>query len=263
MPVLRLTEIHAAHVGRIVQLWAEGPSSNDPDAAAFEPMVVAVCRDRKKRTVERVMVARVPEERVEAARVVGQTAAEDGLRPFAVTQATETWLAPDDGGGAPSERSDRREALAVSTAQADGRSLTTVVEIERSAGGEPALGGVLVDAEGGFEAALAAEVFATYRRVNNGYGGGVLVAPDRGPAGPRWFLGREDRPRTRPVARERGTSGTPTRDLAEVRALAARRRSLGCRLAGQHEDHQDGQECNGDEGDGPELTCGGLGRFGA
>ena len=172
MAVLHLSEIHAAHFEWITRLWAEGPSSDDPEAAAFKPTLVAVCRDRKKRTVERVMVARVPEERVEAARVTGQTAARDGLKPFAVTQATETWLAPDDGGGAPSGRADRREALAISTAQADGRSLTTVVEIERSAGGEAALGGVLVEAEGGFEAALVAEVFASYRQVNNGYGGG-------------------------------------------------------------------------------------------
>ena len=180
MPVLRLSEIHAAHVERIATLWAEGPSSDEAEDAAFMPMLVAVCRDRKKRTVERVMVARVPEERVEAARVVGRTAARDGLKPFAVTQAMETWLAPDDGGGAPSARVDRREALAISTAQADGRSLTTVIEIERSVGGESALGTVLVEAESGYEAALSAEAFAAYRSDNNGYGGGVFVAPDRG-----------------------------------------------------------------------------------
>ena len=172
MAVLHLSDIHAAHVERITRLWAEGPSSDDAAEATFAPMLVAVCRDRKKRTVERVMVARVPEERVEAARVVGRTAARDGLKPFAVTQATETWLAPDDGGGAPSERDDRREALAISTAQADGRSLTTVVEIARSVGGESALGTVLVEAESGYEATLSAETFASYRSDNNGYGGG-------------------------------------------------------------------------------------------
>ena len=172
MAVLHLSEIHAAHVERITRLWAEGPSSDDAAEASFAPMLVAVCRDRKKRTVERVMVARVPDERVEAARVVGRTAARDGLKPFAVTQATETWLAPDDGGGAPSERADRREALAVSTAQADGRSLTTVIEIERSVGGESALGTMLVERESGYEAALAAETFAAYRSDNNGHGGG-------------------------------------------------------------------------------------------
>ena len=202
MPVLRLSEIHAAHVEHITATWTKGPMSDEAEVAAFMPMLVAVCRDRKKRTVERVMVARVPEERVEAARAVGETAARDGLKPFAVTQATETWLAPDDGGGAPSGRADRREALAVSTAQADGRSLTTVVEIERSAGGESALGGVLVETEGGFEAALSAEVFMSYRQVNNGYGGGVFVAPDRDIECRRWLQTRVGRTHGRCVAQE-------------------------------------------------------------
>ena len=154
MAVLRLSDIHAAHVERIAQLWVESPSTNEPDDPAFKPMLVAVCRDRKKRTVERVMVAPTAEARVEAARELGRTVARDGLKPFAVTQASETWLAPDDGGRAPSGRADRREALAISTAQADGRSLTTVVEIERSVGGESALGTVLVEVESGYEAAL-------------------------------------------------------------------------------------------------------------
>ena len=180
MPVLRLSEIHAAHVERIARTWAEGPSSDEPEAAAFAPMLVAVCRDRKKRTAERVMVAPTPEARVEVARELGRTVARDGLKPFAVTQATETWLAPDDGGGAPSERADRREALAIATAQADGRSLTTVIDIERSVGGESALGSVLVEAESGYEAALAAEAFAAYRLNNNGYGGGTRSSGSRG-----------------------------------------------------------------------------------
>lgn len=180
MPVLRLSEIHAAHVERIARTWAGGPSLDEPDTAEFKPMLVAVCRERKKRTVERVMVAPTPEDRVEAARELGRTVGRDGLKPFAVTQATETWLAPDDGGGAPSERSDRREALAVSTAQADGRSLTTVIEIERSVGGESALGTVLMEGESGYEAALAVEAFAAYRLNNNGYGGGIRSSGSRG-----------------------------------------------------------------------------------
>lgn len=171
MAVLHLSEIHVAHVEQIARAWAEGPSSDEPEEAMFKPMLVAVCRDRKKRTVERVMVAPTPEARVAAAEELGRTVARDGLKPFAVTQATETWLAPDDGGGAPSGRDDRREALAISTAQADGRSLTTVVEIERSVGGESALGTVLVEVESGYEAALSAETFASYRSDNNGYGG--------------------------------------------------------------------------------------------
>ena len=171
MAVLHLSEIHAAHVERIARLWAEGPASDEPEDAAFMPMLVAVCRNRKKQTVERVMVAPTPEARVDAAEELGRTVSRDGLKPFAVTQAMETWLAPDDGGGAPSGRDDRREALAFSTAQADGRSLTTVIEIERSVGGESALGSVLVDAESEYEAALAAGAFASYRSANNGYGG--------------------------------------------------------------------------------------------
>ena len=173
MAVLHLATIHAAHVERIATLWAEGPASDEPNTAEFKPMLVAVCRDRKKRTVERVTVAPTPEARVNAATELGRTVSRDGLKPFAVTQATETWLAPDDGGGAPSERDDRREALAVSTAQADGRSLTTVIEIERSVGGESALGTVLVERESGYEAALAAETFSAYRSDNNGYEGGI------------------------------------------------------------------------------------------
>jgi len=179
MAVLHLSEIHATHVERIARLWTEGPASDEPEDAAFMPMLVAVCRDRKKRTVERVMVAPTPEARVDAAEELGRTVSRDGLKPFAVTQATETWLAPDDGGGAPSERVDRREALAVSTAQADGRSLTTVVEIERSVGGESALGTALVERESGYEAALAAEMFAAYRSDNNDYGGGIRSSRPR------------------------------------------------------------------------------------
>lgn len=134
-------------------------------------MLVAVCRDRKKRTVERVMVAPTVADRVEAARELGRTVARDGLKPFAVTQATEAWLAADDGGGVPSERPDRREALAIATAQADGRSLATVREVVRSEGGEAALGEVLMDGEAGYEVALSAETFASYRAINNGWGG--------------------------------------------------------------------------------------------
>ena len=68
-----------------------------PRTAEFKPMLVAVCRDRKKRTVERVMVAPTPEARVEAAEELGRTVARDGLKPFAVTQATEAWMGADDG----------------------------------------------------------------------------------------------------------------------------------------------------------------------
>ena len=46
MAVLHLSEIHAAHVERIVRLWAEGPASDEPEDATF--MLVAVCRDREK-----------------------------------------------------------------------------------------------------------------------------------------------------------------------------------------------------------------------
>ena len=222
MAVLHLSEIHAAHVERIAKLWAEGPSSDDPQDTAFMPMLVAVCRDRKKRTVERVMVARVPEERVEAARVVGRTAARDGLKPFAVTQAMETWLAPDDGGGAPLERADRQEALAVSTAQADGRLLTTVVEIGRSVGGESALGAALVDAESGFETALSAEVFASYRSDNNGYGGGgVFVASDRGRRARQSdrYTGRIESARCSFVARSSRQRETSSRSKWSPRAV--------------------------------------------
>ena len=59
----------------------------------------------------------------------------------------------------------------ISTAQADGRSLTTVVEIKRSVGGELALGTVLVEMESGYDAALSGETFVSYRSYNNGYGG--------------------------------------------------------------------------------------------
>ena len=172
MPVLRLSEIHAAHVERIARTWAEGPSSDEPDEAEFKPMLVAVCRDRKKRTVERVMVAPTPEARVEAAEEFGRTVTRDGLKPFAVTQATEAWMGANDGREAPSERADRREVLAIATAQADGRSLTTIRAVVRSEGGESALGEVVTDAETGYEAGLSAEVFRSYRLSNNGHGGG-------------------------------------------------------------------------------------------
>lgn len=164
MPILRLSELHAAHVERIAATWSEGPSSDEAERSTFMPMLVAVSRDRKKRTVERVMVAPTPEARVEAAHELGRTVARDGLKPFAVTQATEAWLAADDGGGAPSGRADRREALAIATAQADGRSLTTVRLIHRSEGGEAALGEAIVEAETDYEVALAGEVFGEYRR---------------------------------------------------------------------------------------------------
>lgn len=168
MPVLRLSEIHAAHVERIARTWAAGPSSDEPEAAAFTPMLVAVCRDRKKRTVERVRVAPTSEDRAEAAHELGRTVVRDGLKPFAVTQATEAWLAAGDRSGAPAGRPDRREALAIATAQADGRSLTTVRAVVRSEGGEAALGEVLVDREAGYEVALSAEAFSSYRYYNNG-----------------------------------------------------------------------------------------------
>ena len=95
MSIFHLSEIHAAHVERITRTWAEGPSSDDPEDAAFKPMLVAVCRDSKKRMLERVMVVPTPGVRVEAAEELGRTVARDGLKPFAVTKAT--WLAPDDG----------------------------------------------------------------------------------------------------------------------------------------------------------------------
>lgn len=172
MAVLRLSEIHHAHVTSICATWAEGPSSDHPNEAAFKPMLIAVYRDRKQRTKERVMVARVPEARVEAARALGRSLARDELKPFAVTQATEAWGAPDDGGGAPSDRVDRHEVLGISTAQADGRTLTTMRWIVRSEGGEAALGDLVYDAEAGFEAALSAITFDFARIRNNGGGGG-------------------------------------------------------------------------------------------
>ena len=96
-----------------------------------------------------------------------------GIKPFAVTQAIEAWLR------ARRRRrrsvrivADRIEVLSVSTAQADGRTLSTIIQIARSEGGEAALGEVVVDAEAGFEAALSARVFHMARFRNNG-GGGV------------------------------------------------------------------------------------------
>lgn len=163
-PRFHLRDIHETHVRRIAGTWTSLLASDDPEQPSFAPQLMVVCRDRNKRAVERVHVAPSVEEREAAAAVLGRSIARGGLRPFAVTAAFESWMATDDGSGrAPSARTDRVEVLAVTTALANGRSLTTLRKIERSIGGEALLGETVVEADSGYDAALLTVVFAEYR----------------------------------------------------------------------------------------------------
>lgn len=155
----QLLRRHSAHCRAVERLWNRSPPEDNHHLVTMPPVLIidAVGPDGQRHTL--TWEIREPPSVVDAIVLTSPLRLhENRLQIQCASVAGEAWVSDED---------ERVEVLAVETAASDTKTLTTLIRIGRSSGGEPTLLDDWLDSSDARHPTLASELFMVVAALRN------------------------------------------------------------------------------------------------